>query len=93
MSKRLAQAALTEELGNKLESYMKETDRSKSQVVRMSLNNFLEAERNEPAIALALVELVTQINKLDRDYADVVSEEYRKELNTKLAVLVAAERR
>ncbi len=86
MSKRLAQAALTEELGNKLESYMKETDRSKSQVVRMSLNNFLEAERNEPAIALALVELVTQINKLDRDYADVVPEEYRKELNTKVLV-------
>ena len=72
MSKRLAQATITEELDNKLEQCMKEENRSRSQIVRIALSNYLEAERNQPAIAYALVELMAQINKLDREYADAV---------------------
>lgn len=92
MSNRMAQATISEEMRIDLEDYMMKENRSKSQVVRMALSQFLGAEKDQPAIALALVELVAQINKLDREYADVLPKEYLDEINEKLAVLVAVER-
>lgn len=58
MSNRMAQATISEKMRIDLEDYMVKENRSKSQVVRMALSQFLGAEKDQLAIALALVELV-----------------------------------
>jgi hypothetical protein len=54
---------------------------------------YLEAERNSPAIACTLVELVEQVNKIQREYEKVISSEDMEALNEKLAMVLAAEGR
>lgn len=87
-----AQTTIEPELNEKLEECMKEEDRSRSQIVRRALIKYLEAEKNGPAIACVVVDLVAQINKLQRDYGNIIPTEDMTILNEKLAELLAAER-
>ncbi len=93
MSNQLVQGTISEELNQKLEKYMERENRTRSQVIRMALADYLEAERNQSAIACAMVELSAQINKLEREYGDVIPQECITELNQKVAVVIATEGR
>ena len=84
---------ITPELNEMLEKCAKIEDRNKSQIVRSAVAMYLEAERNSPAIACTLVELVEQVNKIQREYEKVISSEDMEALNEKLAMVLAAEGR
>ena len=91
MSNKTIGATIDEELNIQLERYMKEEDRTKAQVVRMALNEFFDGERNKPVIAYALAEVIVQVNKLQREYGEIIPKEDMAVLNEKLAIVLAAE--
>lgn len=84
---------ITAEINQKLEECMMEEDRSRSQLIRKAIVQYVEAERNAPVMACALVDFVAQVNKIQRDYADAIAAEDMALLNEKLAVVLAVERR
>ena len=49
---------ITPEINEKLEECMKEEKRSKSQLVRIAIIEHVEAEKNAPVMACALVDFV-----------------------------------
>ena len=91
------------ELNERLIEYTNEENRHRSQVMRMALVDFLEAERNKPAITFALVDMMAFVNKMHREYADgkmiedveLLSKKMTEDvelLSEKMAALLAAER-
>lgn len=80
------------ELNEKLEEYAREENRLKSQVLRMALTNFVEAERNKPLSAFTLVDVIAFINQMQREHTDGKIAEDIELLSEKMAALIAAER-
>lgn len=85
-------ATIEPDLNKKLEECMREEDRSRSQIVRKAIMKYVEAEKNTPVVAWALVDLMTLVNKIQREYAEVIEAEDLALLNEKLALVLAAER-
>lgn len=86
-------ASVSEELYYEIEAVSKQQDLTKSQIFRKALKCYLNAEPNNPATALAIVQLCDAVEELGAKYEAVIDSDTMDRLRDKIATLVELERR